>query len=36
MDKKVIISTAAALFAAGALVSAAHAQGTNKCYGVNA
>ena len=36
MDKKLIISTAAALFAAGTIVTAAHAQGTNKCYGVNA
>jgi uncharacterized membrane protein len=36
MDKKLIISTAAALFAAGTLVTAAHAQSTNKCYGVNA
>ena len=36
MDKKFIISTAAALFAAGTLATAAHAQSTNKCYGVNA
>jgi uncharacterized membrane protein len=36
MDKKFIISTAAALFAAGTIATAAHAQGTNKCYGVNA
>ena len=36
MDKKFIITTAAALFAAGTIATAAHAQGTNKCYGVNA
>ena len=36
MDRKFIISTAAALFAAGTLATAAHAQSTNKCYGVNA
>ena len=36
MDRKLIVSTAAALFAAGTLVTAAHAQGTNKCYGINA
>jgi uncharacterized membrane protein len=36
MDRKLIISTAAALFAAGTIATAAHAQGTNKCYGVNA
>jgi uncharacterized membrane protein len=36
MDKKFIISTAAALFAAGTIATAAHAQSTNKCYGVNA
>ena len=35
MDRKVIVSAAAALFAAGTLVPAAHAQSTNKCYGVN-
>jgi uncharacterized membrane protein len=36
MDRKFIISTAAALFAAGTIATAAHAQSTNKCYGVNA
>ena len=36
MDKKLIISTAAALFAAGTIATAAHAQSTNKCYGINA
>jgi len=36
MDKKFIISTAAALFAAGTIATAVHAQSTNKCYGVNA
>jgi hypothetical protein len=36
MDRKLIISTAAALFAAGTLAGAAHAQSTNKCYGLNA
>ena len=36
MDRKFIISTAAALFAAGTLATAAHAQSTNKCYGINA
>jgi len=36
MDRKFIISTAAALFAAGTLAGAAQAQSTNKCYGVNA
>jgi len=36
MDKKLIISTAAALFAAGTIATATHAQGTNKCYGINA
>jgi len=35
MDGKFIIGTAAALFAAGTLATAAHAQATNKCYGVN-
>jgi uncharacterized membrane protein len=35
MDRKFIFSTAAALFAAGTLATAAHAQSTNKCYGVN-
>ena len=36
MNKNLIISTAAALFAAGTIATAAHAQSTNKCYGVNA
>jgi uncharacterized membrane protein len=36
MDKKLIISAAAALFAAGTLATAAYGQSTNKCYGVNA
>lgn len=36
MDKKLIISAAAALFAAGTIATSAQAQGTNKCYGVNA
>ncbi len=36
MDKKFIISTAAALFASGSLATASYAQSTNKCYGVNA
>jgi hypothetical protein len=36
MDRKLIISTAAALFAAGTIATAAHAQSTNKCYGLNA
>jgi len=35
MDKKLFASTAAALFAATAIASAAHGQATNKCYGVN-
>ena len=36
MNKNLIISTAAALFAAGTIATAAHAQSTNKCYGINA
>jgi len=36
MNKNLIISTAPALFAAGTIATAAHAQSTNKCYGVNA
>ena len=36
MNSKLIFSTAAALFAAGTLATAAHAQSTNKCYGINA
>lgn len=36
MDRKLIIGTAAALFAAGTLTTPASAQSTNKCYGVNA
>ena len=36
MKKSTIIATAAALFAAGAIVSGASAQSTNRCAGVNA
>ena len=36
MKKTTIVATAAALFAAGAIVSSAGAQGTNRCIGVNA
>jgi uncharacterized membrane protein len=36
MNSKLIVSTAAALFAAGTIATAAHAQSTNKCYGINA
>lgn len=35
MDKRFIVSTAAALFAAGTIATAAQGQATNKCYGVN-
>jgi uncharacterized membrane protein len=35
VDKRFIASAAAALFAAGTITTAAHAQSTNKCYGVN-
>jgi len=34
--KKSYIITAASVFAAGALATAAQAQSTNKCYGINA
>ena len=34
--KKSYIITAASVFAAGTLATAAHAQSTNKCYGINA
>jgi uncharacterized membrane protein len=34
--KKSYIITAASVFAAGALATTAHAQSTNKCYGINA
>jgi len=36
MNSKLIVSTAAALFAAGTIATATHAQTTNKCYGINA
>ena len=36
MDRKFIITTAAALFAAGTIATAAYGQSTNRCYGVNA
>jgi len=36
VKKSTIIATAAALFAAGAIVSGASAQSTNRCAGVNA
>ena len=36
MKSKLIVSTAAALFAAGTIATATHAQTTNKCYGINA
>jgi uncharacterized membrane protein len=35
VDKRLIVSAAAALFAAGTITTVAHAQSTNKCYGVN-
>ena len=35
MDKKFIASTLAGLFATATMATAAHAQSTNKCYGVN-
>lgn len=35
MDRKLIIGTAAALFAAATVATAAHGQATNKCYGIN-
>lgn len=34
--KKSYIVAAASVFAAGTLATAAHAQSTNKCYGINA
>jgi uncharacterized membrane protein len=34
--KKSYIIAAASVFAVGALATAAHAQSTNKCYGINA
>ena len=35
MDRKLIISTAAVLFAAATVATAAHGQATNRCYGIN-
>ena len=35
VDKKIIATTVAGLFAAAAMTGAAHAQSTNKCYGIN-
>jgi uncharacterized membrane protein len=35
MQKNLMLGAAAALFAAGTIATAAHAQATNKCYGVN-
>ena len=36
MTKRTLITTAAALFAAGTFVTAAHADGGVKCHGTNA